>query len=331
MQKTIGLTYDVKEDYQAQEGQPKDVYAEFDQKEAIDIIVSSLEELGYKVVRIGSAKNLLENIDNLEVDIVFNLAEGLVGRNRESQVPILLEMKEIPYVGSDALTLSLTLDKIMAKKILISQGVPTPRFVEFKDVKSIATNMDHLKFPLMVKPRNEGSSKGLDEGARVVNMNELKKRVGFVVNNYNQPALVEEFIRGTEFTVGIIGNEKPEVLPIVQVQIEGKLDLQDMFYTFARIQSDKLEYVCPPKISKRLYKKIEDYALKAYQAVECKDFGRVDFRVDSKDNPYVLEINPLPSLSVEDIFMTTAKEMKITFPQMLDKIIMAALKRQGLN
>jgi len=331
MNKTIGLTYDIKEDYQVKEVEPRDNYAEFDPKIVIDIIAKSLEEVGYEVIRIGSANNLFEKINNLSVDMVFNLAEGLIGRNRESQVPILLEMKGIPYVGSDALTLSLTLDKIMAKKIFISEGIPTPRFVEFKTTKSIEDNMDHLRFPLMVKPRNEGSSKGLDEGSRVANMKELKKRVSFVINTYNQPALVEEFIRGTEFTVGIIGNEKPEALPIVQVQIEGKLDLQDMFYTFARIASDKLKYVCPPKISKSLYKKIADCALKAYQAVECKDFGRVDFRVDSKGNPYVLEVNPLPSLSIEDIFMTTAKEMGITFPQMLDKIIITALKRHGLN
>ena len=331
MKKIIGLTYDIKEEHQLQEEQPHDTYAEFDHKVVIDIIVTSLEECGYKVVRIGSAESLLEQIDNLKVDIVFNLAEGLVGRNRESQVPIILEMKQIPYVGSDALTLGLTLDKIIAKKIFIAEGIPTPRFVEFKNARSIEENMDHLKFPLMVKCRYEGSSKGLDEGARVANMKELNSRVRYIINTYEQPALVEEFIRGTEFTVGIIGNEKPQVLPIVQVQIEGKLDLQDMFYTFARISSDKLMYVCPPKISKRLYNKIADLSLRSYHAVECKDFGRVDFRVDGKGNPYVLEINPLPSLSVEDIFMTAAKVMGITFSEMLDGIIKAALKRYGLN
>jgi D-alanine-D-alanine ligase len=331
MKKTIGLTYDIKEDYELKESEPEDTYAEFDPKVVIDIIVSSLEELGYKVVRIGNAQQLLEQIDNLSVDIVFNLAEGLVGRNRESQVPILLEMKGIPYVGSDALTLGLTLDKIMAKKIFISEGIPTPRFVEIANTKLIEANMDHLRFPLIVKPRNEGSSKGLDDSARVTNIKELKKRVRYILHTYEQPALVEEFISGTEFTVGIIGNKRPQVLPIVQVQIEGRLDLQDMFYTFARIASDKIVYVCPPKISKRLYNKIADYALKAYKAVECRDFGRVDFRVDYKGNPYVLEVNPLPSLSVEDIFMTTAKVMKISFSQMIDKIIKAALKRYGLN
>jgi D-alanine-D-alanine ligase len=331
MNKTIGLTYDIKEDYQLQEGQPKDAYAEFDPEHVIDNIVVSLEQCGYKVLRIGNVYNLLKRIDNLDVDIVFNLAEGLGSRNRESQVPIFLEMKGIPYVGSDALTLGLTLDKIIAKKIFISEGIPTPRFVELKSADSIEKNMDHLKFPLIVKLRYEGSSKGLDEGARVANIDELRNRVDRIINTYNESVLVEEFILGSEFTVGIIGNENPEALPIVQIQIDNKLDLQDMFYTFARISSDKLKYVCPPKISDALYKKIADYAIKAYQSVECRDFGRVDFRVDTQGNPYVLEINPLPSLSNEDIFMVTAKVLGISFPQMLDKIITTALKRYGLN
>lgn len=331
MKKVIGLTYDIKEDYQLKEGQPKDTYAEFDPKIVIDNISSSLEQVGYEVVRIGGAQKLLEKINNLKVDIVFNLAEGLVGRNRESQVPMLLELKNIPYIGSDALTLGLSLDKILTKKILISENIPTPRFAEFKSMESFEENMDHLKFPLMVKCRGEGSSKGIDEGARVANVAELKNRVKYILETYNQPALVEEFIRGTEFTVGIIGNENPEILPIVQVQIEGKLELGDMFYTFSRISSDKLVYVCPPKISKELYEKMSDYALKVYRAVDCKDFGRVDFRVDNQGNPYVLEINPLPSLSVEDIFMVAAKALGITFPEMLNKIIKAGLKRNGLN
>ncbi|HOX54679.1 MAG: ATP-grasp domain-containing protein [Candidatus Omnitrophica bacterium] len=330
MKKTIGLTYDIKEDHRLQEGQPKDTYAEFDPKHVIDNVVTSLEQCGYKVIRIGNVHSLLKQVGNLPVDIVFNLAEGIGSRNRESQVPMILEMNGIPYIGSDALTLGLTLDKIIAKKIFISEGVPTPRFIELKSAEEIERNMDHLQFPLIVKLRYEGSSKGLDEGARVANIDELRNRVGKIVNTYNESVLVEEFIRGTEFTVGIIGNENPEALPIVQVQIDNKLDLQDMFYTFARISSDKLKYICPPKITDELYKKIEDCAIKAYKSVECRDFGRVDFRVDDKGNPYVLEINPLPSLSNEDTFMITARVLGMTFPEMLDKIITTGLKRYGI-
>jgi D-alanine-D-alanine ligase len=184
---------------------------------------------------------------------------------------------------------------------------------------------------LIVKPRFEGSSKGLSESSRVENLEELKKQVDFIVQTYKQPALVEEFISGQEFTVAIVGNENPEVLPVVQIKIDGKLKLNDKFYTFARITSDRLEYICPAKITSDLKKKLDELALKVYRAVECRDFGRVDFRVDNNCNPYVLEINPLPSLSTEDVFMLLAKNTGITYEQMVGKILNSAIIRNKLN
>lgn len=329
--KTVGLTYDLKTDYQFRAGDPPDANAEFDHPSTIDVISSAIEACGFKVKRIGNAAKLLENIKNLEVDIVFNISEGIIsGRNRESQVPILLETAGIPYVGSDALTLGLTLDKIMAKKVFISEGVPTPKFFEIKAMENLKDS-DHLRFPLIVKPRFEGSSKGLSDSSRVESMEQLKKQVGLILGAYKQPALVEEFIAGQEFTVAVVGNDKPEALPIVQVKIDGELNLGDKFYTFARISSDRLEYVCPAPISKQLEQEILRLAVRAYQSVECIDFGRVDFRVDKDGNPYVLEINPLPSLSTEDVFMLIAKVIGITYPQMLGRILEAAFKRYNLD
>ena len=328
--KTVGLTYDLKTDYEFKEGDPPDANAEFDHPSTIDVIAKAIESQGVKVKRIGNVSSLLEKIDSLGVDIVFNISEGLSGRNRESQVPVLLEMAGIPFVGADALTLGLTLDKIMAKKIFLVEGIPTPKFFEIKTPDEL-TNVDHCKFPLIVKPRCEGSSKGLSENSRVENMQELKKQVEYIVNTYKQPALVEEFISGQEFTVAIVGNESPEIMPIVQIKIDGRLKLNDKFYTFARITSDKLEYICPARISHELSKKISELALKTYNAVECLDFGRVDFRVDNEDKPYVLEINPLPSLSTEDVFMTVAKAVGISYEEMIGKILNSALNRYNLN
>ncbi len=328
--KTVGLTYDLKTDYKFKEGDPADANAEFDHPSTIDVIASAIDACGFKVKRIGNAACLLETIDNLGVDIVFNISEGLSGRNRESQVPILLEMAGIPYVGSDALTLSMTLDKIMAKKIFISEKIATPKFFEVRPNDNLI-NADHLRFPLIVKPRFEGSSKGLTDKSRVENKEELEKQVGHVTGTYKQPALVEEFIRGQEFTVAVVGNDDAEVLPIVQIKIDGELNLGDKFYTFARISSDRLEYVCPAPISKGLAKKISDMALRAYKAVECLDFGRIDFRVDKSGNPYVLEINPLPSLSTEDVFMLIAKVKGISYPEMVGRILNVAIKRYNLN
>lgn len=323
---TVGLTYDLKTDYQFKAGDPPDANAEFDHPSTIEVIKGAIESQGYKVEPIGNAANLLEKLGRLKVDIVFNISEGMYGRNRESQVPILLEMAKIPFVGSDALTLGITLDKIIAKKIFIAEKIPTPNFFEISSLDQLR-DADHCKFPLIVKPRFEGSSKGLTENSRVSNMDELKRQVGHVVNNYKQPALVEEFISGTEFTVAVVDNDPPVALPVVQVEIDGKLELNDMFYTFARISSDRLKYVCPAPISPELAKKMSDYALRVYRAVGCLDFGRIDFRVDPQGNPYVLEINPLPCLSTEDVFMLIAKQIGITYPEMLNRIIKNALKR----
>jgi len=331
MKKIVGLTYDLKKSYVLQEDDPKDANAEFDVEATIDIIADALREGGNEVIKIGNVNKLLKDIDNLSVDIIFNISEGLGGRNRESQVPIILEMKNIPYVGSDGLTQALTLDKVMAKKIMLQEGIPTPNFIEINKLINLNGQFNHLKFPLIVKPRHEGSSKGISEKAKVDNSENLKERIDFVVNAYNQSALIEEFIRGSEFTVGLIGNDPVKVLPPVQIKIDGKLNLGDNFYTFARITSDKLEYVCPAQISQKLNKEISELALKAYKAVECRDFGRVDIRVSEEGKPFVLEINPLPSLSIDDIFMTVAKELKISFPDMINMILDAALKRYGMN
>ncbi len=326
--KTVGLTYDLKTDYKFKKGDPADANAEFDHPSTIDVIAEAISANGFKVKKIGNAVNLLEKIDNLGVDIVFNISEGLTGRNRESQVPILLEMAGVPFVGADALTLGLTLDKVMAKKIFIAEGIPTPRFFEVSSPETLL-NHDHCKFPLIVKPRFEGSSKGLSESSRVENTTELKKQVDFIIKTYKQPALIEEFISGQEFTVAIVGNDLPEIMPVVQIKIDGKLKLNDKFYTFARITSDRLEYICPAKITHELKKKLDALALKVYRSVECRDFGRVDFRVDNDGNPYVLEINPLPSLSTEDVFMLIAKNIGITYEQMVGKILNSALNRYG--
>jgi len=242
-----------------------------------------------------------------------------------------LEMNNIPYVGSDGLTLALTLDKIMAKKILVAEGIPTPRFVEVPNAVSLNGQMNHMEYPLIVKPRHEGSSKGLSDKSRVENEKDLKEQIDFIATTYNQSVLVEEFISGTEFTVGIVGNEDPLVFPPVQVKIDGKTDLGDMFYTFARIYSDRLQYLCPAEISERLEKKLKNLALKTYQAMECKDFGRIDFRVDEKGHPFVLEINPLPCLSVDDVFNTVTKEIGMSYDEVVDKVLQVALERYGIN
>ena len=329
MGRRIGLTYNLKKDYVFKPGDPPDANAEFDHEDTIGVIEDAIRGGGHDVVRLGTARSLLNQVELIKtLDIVFNLAEGDEGRNRESQVPIILEMLRVPCVGADGLTLGLTLDKILTKKILIAEGVPTPRFAELRDASEAWKTP--LEYPLIVKPRYEGSSKGLRKASRVANAQELAEQVGWVTSTYKQPALVEEFIEGQEFTVAIIGNNPPQVQPITQIQIEGKMDLGDLFYTFEHIRSGA-NYITPAPIDEALRQRLADVALKTYQAVECLDFGRVDIRVDRRGNPYVLEINPLPSLSTEDVFMCVAKALGITYDEIIRRVLDAALVRCGLQ
>lgn len=329
MGKVVGVAYDLREGKKVSEDQPPDYYAEFDQEITVDSVCHALSSAGHKVVKLGSSLNILKNIPCLKkIDIVFNICEGLGSRNRESQVPVILEMLGIPFVGSDALTLGLSLDKPLTKKLLMYENILTPRFKEIQNAQGICD--DGLKYPLIVKPSHEGSSKGLSEKSIVNNFKELKKQTQWLIKTYKQPAIVEEFIEGMEFTVPIIGNNPPKALPIVQIKIDKKLNLGRLFYTFECLTSDALKYICPAKISKNLEKKMQDLAVRTYKAVECRDFGRVDFRVDKNGRSYVLEINPLPSLSLEDVFNLVPQYMGTTYDKIVNDILNAALQRYGV-
>jgi len=327
----VGLTYDLKTDYELKPGEPVDKYAEFDKEETIAVIENALKEEGNEVVRIGNGKKLLDFliVKKEKIDIIFNIAEGINFRSREAQVPAILDLLEIPYVGSDPLTQTITLDKVMAKKIIAYHGLPTPKFIlvnEIPDLKNF-----NLPFPVIVKLRYEGTSKGLDKNALVNNFTKLKERVEWVIKTYHQPVLVEEFIKGKEFTIGIIGSEKPEVLPVVQIAIYGKLDLGEEFYIHSLVESTGVDYICPARISSKLEKRISELASKCYQVLECRDFGRIDIRCDENDNPYFLECNPLPSLALVDIWPIVAHQTGLTYNQMINKILSSALNRYNLK
>ena len=149
--------------------------------------------------------------------------------------------------------------------------------------------------------------------------------------NYKQPALVEEFIKGTEFTVGVIGNDPPEAMPVVQYAIAGKTHLGNEFYSYRHVAEKLVEHICPAPIDEKLALRLQDLAVRAYKSVDCRDFGRVDFRVDEAGNPYVLEINPLPNLSPDDVFVLFGKVRGMSYNQIINKIMDEALARLGLN
>jgi len=324
----VGMTYNVKSEFMLKPGDPPDMNAEFDHEETISHIERAFREAGHNVVRLGGARHLLALNGNAKVDVVFNIAEGYGGRNRESQVPILLEMLGIPFVGADGLTLGLTLDKVLTKKVLIAEGIPTPKYVEVTDADQLRA--EDLRYPLIVKLRCEGSSKGISEKSLVHSPEELQRQVAWLRQTYQHAAIfVEEFIEGQEFTVAVIGNEHPEAYPVCQITLDGQTDLGRKFFTFAYLRTGA-DYICPANIPDALARRMQALALRTYKAVECRDWGRVDFRTDAQGTPYVLEINPLPSLSDQDVFNFIAKARGLTHHQIITRILETGLARLGL-
>jgi D-alanine-D-alanine ligase len=326
----VGITYNLKKDFLYQENQPIDLLEEFDSEETVDAIRNVLESDGHEVIKLGGNTGLIDRLRQTSIDIVFNIAEGLGGRNREAHIPALLEFLNIPYTGSDPLTLSLTLDKSMAKRIVMSEGVPTPRFRKVERMEDLDDL--NLRYPLFVKLCYEGSSKGVRSDSKVSGPRSLKEKTEWLLKNYHSPILIEEFVRGPEFTVGILGNENLTVLGVMHIEIKGSPPDEAIYsLEVKREWEEKVCYHCPPSIDSLLLKKIEEVALRSYRVLECQDVSRVDIRIDEDGTPYFLEINPLPGLSpVYGDLPIMAGRMGWDYGQLVKTIFHHALKRNGL-
>ncbi len=329
MKLRVGITYNLKKDFPQKEDQPIDLFEEFDSEETIEAIREVLEKEGHEVIPLGGDTGLIDRLRNSPIDIVFNIAEGIGGRNREAYIPALLEFLNIPYTGSDPLTLSLTLDKAMAKRVVMSGGVPTPRFRKIEKVEDLK-GID-LSYPLFVKLCYEGSSKGVRLDSKVFNFSSLKEKVQWLLETYGPPVLVEEFVSGPEFTVGILGNSDPTILGVMQIEIKGS-PLHEAIYSLEvkRDWEERVRYHCPPLIPEDLKRRIEEVALGAYRALECRDVSRVDIRVGEDGIPYFLEMNPLPGLSPQyGDLPIMAKKMGRDYSELILTIFNHALKRYG--
>jgi D-alanine-D-alanine ligase len=330
MKLRVGITYDLKKDFSHREDQPVDSFEEFDSEETIDAIRDVLQSDGHEVIKLGGGAGLIDRLRTSPVDIVFNIAEGIGGRNREAHIPALLEFLNIPYTGSDPLTLSLTLDKAMAKKVVRSEGIPTPGFQKVEGMEDLH-GLD-LRYPLFVKLCYEGSSKGVRLDSKISDPSSLSQKVKWLLENYGPPILVEEFVSGPEFTVGILGNEHPSVLGVMQIEIKGSPPDEAIYsLEVKREWEEKVRYHCPPPIGLSLHKKIEEVALRAYQALDCRDVSRVDIRIGGDGIPYFLEVNPLPGLSpVYGDLPIMAGRMGWEYSRLVKTIFHHALKRYGM-
>ena len=326
----VGITYNLRKDFPARENDPIDQWEEFDSEETVDAIKAVLEKEGHEVFKLGGDPRLIDRLRETPVDMVFNIAEGVQGRSREAHIPALLEFLNIPYTGSDPLTLAVTLDKSMAKRIVMSEGVPTPGFrkvVTMEDLRAL-----DLRYPLFVKPCYEGSSKGVRLDSKILDARTLESKMRWLLDNYGPPILIEEFVSGPEFTVGILGNENPTVLGVMQIEIKGISPSESIYsIEIKREWEEKVRYHCPPSVPEKLQKRIETVALGAYRALDCRDVSRVDLRVGEDGTPYFLEVNPLPGLSpAYGDLPIMAKCMGWEYDRLVRTIFHHALQRYGM-
>lgn len=304
-----------------------DEFEEFDSPHTVEAIAGLFKKEGYVTEIMEADRDLPEKLKNGRIDIVFNIAEGRGGRCRESLAPAICELLEIPYTGSDPLTLAATLDKSVAKR-LMGDRVQTARWKLIRSTKDL-DGLD-LRFPVFAKPNDEGSSKGIRESNRCENMNDLRSMCEFLLSAYRRPVLVEEFVRGNEVTVGVLGNEDPRVLGILQILPLGSDVPEDFVYSLdaKRNYASRVRYVSPPELPDSWCLKIEAAALEAYKLLECRDVGRIDFRVTADGTPFFIEANPLPGLNPEtgDLIMA-AKSSGWRWEDLILKILKLAESR----
>jgi D-alanine-D-alanine ligase len=324
----VGLTYNLGSDYQYREDDPEDAAAEFDTEATIDGLVNAIRTIGHEPVLIGDGKKLLTFVTNNPVDIVFNIAEGYFGRAREAQIPAILDLLQIPYVGSDPVTLGVALDKVMTKQIMKAEKIPTAPFI--KVTKPEELKGMPLRFPLFAKPVHEGTGKGIDAQSKIKNYPQLRSKVKYLIKTYKEPVLIEEYLEGDEFTVGIAGTP-PKVIGTMQIVFDTSQSEDFYSYHVKEDYETLVHYICPPRLDDDRLQTIEDIALDAYNVLDCRDFGRVDIRCDAEGNPFFLEINPLAGLnSQHSDLVIIARHNNISYVDLIGRILQSALGRYRL-
>ena len=321
----IGLTYDLKDDY-LREGFTEEQAAEFDKPETIEAIENTLKEFGFKTERIGNIKSLCRLLnENKRWDLVFNICEGIYGIGREAQVPALLDAFNIPYVFSGPLTLSLTLHKGMTKQIIRDCGLATPDFfvVNTKsDIEKI-----NLTYPLFVKPLAEGTGKGISKKSVVNTFEELRELCTELIENYKQPALVEEFLPGREFTVGIVGTgDEAKSVGVMEVILNKNAEQNVYSYLNKDDYLKRVEYKIPER---KIIQECEALALASYKCLNCEDGGRVDLRYDKNGIVNFIEINPLAGLNPIHSDLPILSRMNgISYKELIGMIMNSAIKNK---
>lgn len=328
MKLTVGLTYDLRSEYLAQ-GYSMEQVGEFDSDETVNALEETLRSLGYRTDRIGHVRTLCGRLAAGDRwDLVFNIAEGLAGRSREAQVPCVLEAYGVGYTMSDPLVCAMTLEKSMAKRLVRDAGLRTPAFevvVSEADIGAV-----RLAYPLFAKPVAEGTGKGIDARSRIDDAAGLARVCRDLLARFRQPVLVEEYLPGREFTVGVLGTG-------ADARVLGTMEIIMRAHAGTEIYSFEMKEKCEEYIDYKaaepgpLRAEIEDLVLRCYRALECRDAGRIDVRIDRHDRPAFIEVNPLPGLHPHhsDLPMIATQE-GMSYRDLIGAIIRSACSRLGL-
>jgi D-alanine-D-alanine ligase len=322
----IGITYDLRDDYLA-EGYGEEETAEFDHPRTIEAIEAALRSLGYETDRIGHIRALARRLVAGERwDMVFNIAEGLRGFGREAQVPALLDAWDIPYTFSDPLLLSLTLHKGMTKRVIRDLGIPTPDFAIVETPEEIAA-VD-LPFPLFAKPVAEGTGKGITAASKIKDTAQLDRVCRGLLAAYDQPVLVETFLPGREFTVGIIGTGMEALAPgVLEIHLMERAEQGVYSYANKEDWHGRIEYSLAVDAMAQAAK---ETALAAWRGLGCRDGGRIDLRTDANGTPNFIEVNPLAGLRPDHSDLPILCERAgMPYRDMIAGIMRSAMKRIG--
>jgi len=325
----------------AEEEDADDEFAEWDTRETVDAVAAALSAFG-TVIHLEATHEFPQRLSAERPDIVFNMAEGRGGKNREAYVPAICEFFEIPYSGSDPLTLSLCLDKSRTKEVLSYYGIPTPAFAVVESAAECDALPRGLRYPLFVKPVHEGSSKGITERNFCPTPADLAAQALYLIESYRQPVLIEEFLPGAEYTCAVLGNgARARVLPVVGLNFDALPSGAVPVYGFeAKWVWDRPDapldiFDCPARIPTSLRRAIEATSLRAYRSLGCRDWARVDVRLDSAGVPNVIEVNPLPGILPDpadnSCFPKAARAAGLSYAQLIQRCLTLAGERYGMR
>jgi len=312
-----------------------DKFAEWDTIDTINAVEQALS-LYHDVTLVEADENAYDKLRTGNFDIVFNIAEGMNGVSREAQIPAMLEFLGIPYTGSDPLALATCLDKSRTKEILSYHGVPTSKFIVADSLEEASKGS--LRYPFFVKPLHEGSSKGIYNSSFVENSEDLRKEIQRILNDYEQPALIEEYLPGREFTVALLGNRNElRVLPPVEILFDSLPSEALPVYSYEAkwlwdTKDSPIEvFKCPAPIDNSLRIKMEDVCRKTFQILKCRDWSRIDLRLDGRGEPNVIEVNPLPGILPDpeehSCFPMASRAAGLDYVQMMNAVLDTAIKR----